>query len=76
MCRFIAVNCLIHWLVVDSCESGLVCVQVEKHREELQHKHAREMEKLRDASVRLKEEYEHKIELEKLIFSSVTHFCL
>jgi len=41
------------------------CVQVEKHREDLQHKHTREMERLRDASVRLKDEYEHKMELEK-----------
>jgi len=40
-------------------------VQVEKHREDLQHKHTREMERLRDASVRLKEEYEHKMELER-----------
>jgi len=46
---------------------GHGCVlQVEKHREQLQHKHEREMEKLRDASVRLKDEYEHKMELERL----------
>ena len=40
---------------------------MEKYREELQHKHSREMEKLRDASVRLKEDYEHKLEIEKFV---------
>ena len=39
---------------------------MEKHRADLEHKHARETERLRDASVRLKDEYEHKIELERL----------
>lgn len=43
---------------------------MEKHREDLQHKHSREMERLRDASVRLKEEYEHKMELERFSFFS------
>ena len=47
---------------------------MEKHREELQHKHTREMERLRDASVRLKEEYEHKMELERLVFTSAVMF--
>jgi len=48
---------------------------VEKHRSDLEHKHAREMERLRDASVRLKEEYEHKMELERLtIFLSIAQF--
>ena len=52
----------------------ILCLQVEKHREELQHKHAREMERLRDASVRLKEEYEHKMELERLLSSFLPYF--
>jgi len=63
------------WLVDTLCIPDCTCLQVEKHREDLLHKHAREMERLRDASVRLKEEYEHKMELERLFFSVFTS-CL
>jgi len=63
------------WLVDTLCIPDCTCLQVEKHREDLLHKHAREMERLRDASVRLKEEYEHKMELERLFFLFLPHVC-
>lgn len=53
-------------------EIVLFCLQIERFREDLQHKHAREMEKLRDASVRLKEEYDHKLELEKYLILNLS----